>query len=154
MIISMRYVEIVTLRVSYVVAVSLCLLLIFLKNFHSLASSAILLILLQKQNNWPSDQSFVFITAEGKWVLYVRMLIHLSSHNSCSNSLRVSDPVSAGQVSQPVLQPPLLCFAPIQIKGVVYWRMALNLKRNLKIYSPFFSLKAETQNDVWSVCPE
>lgn len=49
MIISVRYVEIVILQVSYVAAVSLCLLFIFLKNF--LASFAILLILLQRQNN-------------------------------------------------------------------------------------------------------
>lgn len=66
MIISMRYVEVVILQVSYVVAVSLCLLLIFLKNFCSLASFAILLILFQKQNNGPNDQSFVFSTAERK----------------------------------------------------------------------------------------
>lgn len=50
------------------------------------------------------SQSFVFITAEGKRMQY----IHLSSHKSCSEPLRVSEPVSPGQVSQPVLPFPVL----------------------------------------------
>lgn len=62
------------------------------------------------------SQSFVFITAEGKRIQY----IHFSSHKSCSEPLRVSEPVLSGQVSQPVLQSPLPCFFPLQIKTILY----------------------------------
>lgn len=62
------------------------------------------------------SQSFVFITAEGKRIQYS----HLSSHKSCAEPPRVSEPVLSGQVSQPVLQSPFPCFVPLQIKTILY----------------------------------